>query len=283
MSHFAPGASPIRCEPWDIGTGVTGYAWHAPEPRGAVLFQHGWGDYTQRHVRHASRLIPHLLNQGFSVFGFDMWGNGHSPGKRGLVDVDEAVSDHLAARRKLGEQPLPVYLMGHSLGGLVAATSMIRDPDGISGVVLLAPALKYDVGPALRLLARVGGLLVPTLPVPLEDGGATTRDEAALRRFESDPLMTTTGLSWRTAAGGATVSHRNWRSYHQVTVPVLAVHGTADGSTAPEGSSELIERLASADKELLVVDGGYHALLDDTGADDTLRRVLHWLDARAGT
>ena len=73
MSQFTPGAPPIRCRPWDIGTGVTGYVWHAPEPRAVLLLQHGYGEYARRFVGQYNRLIPHLLNMGVSVYAFDMW------------------------------------------------------------------------------------------------------------------------------------------------------------------------------------------------------------------
>ncbi|RII94443.1 alpha/beta fold hydrolase [Clavibacter michiganensis] len=280
MSNLIPGAESIHCESWDIGTGVTGYSWQAPNPRGVVLFQHGWGDYAQRWVRQADQLIPHLLAEGFSVYAFDMWGNGRSPGQRGLVDVEQAVTDHLAARQKLRSQPLPVFLMGHSLGGLVTATSTARDQDGLAGVVLLAPAVKYDINTATRALVRVGAFVIPTLPAPLGEPKAVSGDATFLQKFSEDPLATTEGVSWLTAAGGATVSRANMRLYPSVGVPVLAVHGSADGSTDPSGSSDLVDALASTDKTFVSIEGGRHALLDDTSADETLGLVLDWLRTR---
>jgi hypothetical protein len=68
------GAPAIRCEAWDVGTGISGYVWHAPAARAAVLVTHGWGDYSQRYVSQFSSLIPHLLAHGTSVYALDMWG-----------------------------------------------------------------------------------------------------------------------------------------------------------------------------------------------------------------
>lgn len=280
MSALVPGAESIKCESWDIGTGVTGYSWQASDPRGVVLFQHGWGDYAQRWVQQADQLIPHLLAEGLSVYAFDMWGNGRSPGQRGLVDVEQAVTDHLAARQALRSQPLPVFLMGHSLGGLVTATSMARDQDDLAGVVLLAPAVKYDINTSLRALVRVGAFVVPTLPAPLGEPEPISSDKKFLKRLAEDPLATTKGVSWLTAAGGATVSRANVALYPLVEVPVLAVHGSADTSTDPTGSSDLVDALASMDKAFASIEGGRHALLDDTTADQTLDLVLDWLRTR---
>ena len=67
IGDLVPGATPIRCRPFDIGTGVTGYVWSAPNPRAVVLIEHGWGDYAQRYDKLGSALFPHLLARGIRV------------------------------------------------------------------------------------------------------------------------------------------------------------------------------------------------------------------------
>ena len=282
MSQFTPGAAPIRCQPWDIGTGVTGYVWHAPNSRAVLLLQPGYGDYAHRYVKQNNQLIPHLLNAGISVYAFDMWGTGRSPGKRGVADVSQAVEDHLAARRKLKEQPLPVFLFGHSLGGLVTATSMVREQSGISGVILLAPAIKYGANAFLRFVARVGGFIMPTLPGPLPVGKIEklTHVTEAQDRIKNDPLLYIGRITWVTLAGGAKIFHENWKLYPNVRVPVLALHGTADENTDPDGSRQLIETISSPDKTLHLIPDAYHAPLDDTDADQTLQVIMTWLQDR---
>ena len=80
MKHIQAGAASIRCEPWDIGTGVTGYVWHAAGPRAALLIAHGWGDYAQRYVTQFGQLIPHILALGIRVYDKDIWTNCSSHG-----------------------------------------------------------------------------------------------------------------------------------------------------------------------------------------------------------
>jgi acylglycerol lipase len=283
MSAFSPGAASVRCQPWDVGTGVTGYVWHAPKPRAVLLVQHGWGDYAQRYVRQSSQLIPHLLERGISVYAIDMWGNGRSPGRRGATDIGNAVEDHLAARRKLREQPLPVFVLGHSVGGLVTATSTLRDQSGVRGMILIAPALKWGVSGSLRFVGRVGGFLLPTFPVPMPPGDPAdqSRDGQLDARLAEDPLYHIGSISWATAGSGATTSHANWERYRHVTVPVLAVSGTADRVTDPVGVREFIEAVRSRDKTLSLVDGGRHSLLDDPPSSaEALQIILGWLDRR---
>src|SRR5262245_6403503 len=68
MGEFTPGAATIRCEAWEIGTGVVAYVWHAAHPRAVVLIEHGWGDYAQRYVKQFGQLIPRLLARGVTVY-----------------------------------------------------------------------------------------------------------------------------------------------------------------------------------------------------------------------
>jgi acylglycerol lipase len=281
MSPFTPGAASIRCRAWDIGTGVTGYVWHAPNARAVLLLEHGWGDYAQRYVKQSNQLIPHLLARGISVYAIDMWGNGRSPGTRGATDLDDAVADHLAARRKLREQPLPVFVLGHSVGGLVTATSILRDQSGVRGMILIAPALKWDVSGSMLAVARTGGLLLPTfaVPAPPADPAVQSRDMRFNERQARDPLMHMGNISWVSAASGATISRENWKQYQHVTVPVLVVNGTADKVTIPSASREFVEAIRSPDKTLCLVEGGRHSLLDDPPSNaEALQIILGWLD-----
>ena len=283
MSRLTPGARSIRCQPWDIGTGVTGYVWHAPNPRAVVLLEHGWGDYSQRCAQQCGQLIPHLLARGISVYAIDMWGNGRSPGPRGATDLGKAVEDHLAARRRLGEQPLPVFVLGHSVGGLVTATSVLRNPSSVRGMILVAPALKWKANGLIRFVARAGGFLVPTFPMPVPPGNPAhqSRDAQFNERLAEDPLYHDGRISWVTAASGTTISHATWTQYSRVTVPVLVVNGTDDEVTPPDAGREFIEAVRSPDRTLGLVEGGRHALLDDPPSSaEALRIILQWLDRR---
>ncbi len=283
MSQITPGAASIRCAPWDIGTGVTGYVWHAPNPQAVLLIEHGWGDYAQRYVKQSSQLVPHLLARGISVYAIDMWGNGRSPGSRGATDIDAAVHDHLAARRNLREQPLPVFVLGHSVGGLVTVTSTLRDQSGLHGMILIAPALKWQVSGMMLAVARTAALLVPTVSVPMPppDPGTQSRDPNLHERLEQDPLMHMRNVSWVTAGTGAVTANANWQHYQQITVPVLLVNGTGDTVTPPTAGREFIDAVRSEDKTLSLVGGGRHALLDDPPSSaEALQIILRWLDQR---
>jgi acylglycerol lipase len=276
------GAATIPCQPWDIGTGVTGYVWHAPNPRAALLLQHGYAEYAQRYVEQYNHLIPHLLGAGLSVYAIDLWGHGRSPGPRAITDMHQAVQDHLAARRTLQEQPLPVFLLGHSLGGLVAASSVVRDQNNLSGVVLSSPALKSSAGEgaALSLLANVLAAVGPTLPAPVERGdpGGLSSLPEVLEAAANDPLIYHGRMPVLLAGTALDLIKDNRTYYPRWKVPTLVLHGTIDTWTDPKGSRALFEAIASQDKTLHLVEGGRHELLNDTDRDETLRIILAWLE-----
>jgi alpha-beta hydrolase superfamily lysophospholipase len=259
---------------------VRGYAWEAARPRAALVLQHGFGEYAERYVRQYGALIPRLLDLGVSVYAFDLMGHGRSPGRRAATGVRRAVADHLAARRKLVDQPLPVFLFGHSLGGLVTATSVLREPAGVSGVILSSPALQVKSNPVTRLFARVVSAVAPNLPLVRLDPAGISSDPQVVRAFKDDPLVHHGRMPARLAASVLFTARDNWAHYSRWQSPTLVIHGTADTFTDPDGSRRFVTSIESNDKTLHLVEGGYHELLNDAKADETMRVVLNWLERR---
>lgn len=280
MSASPSRPATCRYRPWDIGTGVEGFAWEAPEPRAALLLQHGFGEYAERYVAQYNALIPNLLKIGVSVYAFDLQGHGRSPGRRGLTDVESAVADHLAARRKLRALQLPLFLMGHSLGGIVTATSVAREPDHLRGVILSSPALLVTANALTRLFARVAAAVAPALPTRKLAPTGISQVAEVVELLARDPLMYRGRMPARLAASVLFTSRRNWELYRRWRVPTLVIHGTEDTFTEPEGSRRFVDTIASPDKTLHLVAGGYHELLNDTGRNESLRVILQWLEER---
>lgn len=272
----------IPCQPWDTGTGMAGYKWIAPNERAILLYQHAFGDYTQRFVQDRSRFFPHLLAQGISVYGFDMPGSGRSAGKRGATDPFAAIKHHLVARSLLADAGVPVFMAGHSLGGLVTATSLLHDQSNVAGAILIAPAIKYDISRKTRWLAQLGGAVVPNRKLPFRKGSVDnlTRDPHEQQKLLSDPLLDAKGVTWVTARGVAVLSTFNWLRYPQITVPVLAVHGANDTVTTPRGSEQFVNTVSSTDKTLRLFEGGLHDPLDDYVGDDMRDTIIDWITAR---
>ena len=197
-----------------------------------------------------------------------------------MTDVEESVEDHLAARGRLAAQPLPVFLMGHSLGGIVTATSVVRDASHVAGVILSSPAILVSANALTRLFARLVSAVAPALPVKFLPPTGISRITEQVEAFRADPLIHHGGMPARLAASILFTSRDNWASYPAWQLPTLVIHGTADTFTEPEGSRRFVATISSTDRTLHVVEGGYHELLNDLGTEETMRIVLAWLERR---
>lgn len=272
----------LRASPWDFDRNRAGYVWRAPNPRACVLLAHGFAEYSERYVKHYHGLIPNLTSAGFDVYAFDLRGHGRSPGARGITDMREAVADHRAARRALREDGKPLFLFGHSLGGLVTAVSVAEDGTNVTGVVLSAPALLLTAPPHLRFIAGIMAAIAPgaRLVPPLDADGLSRIPEEA-RAYRNDPMISDPRVPARTGATALAVSESGWRRYEAWSAPVLVLHGEQDRATDPRGSKRFIETIRAADKHLELYPDGMHELLNDLDRDAALQVILSWLDTRA--
>ncbi|MEW6421065.1 MAG: lysophospholipase, partial [Deinococcota bacterium] len=273
---------PASWEPsaWDLSAApVQGYVWHAQRPRAAVLLAHGLGEYARRYVGRYSHLIPALVGAGFSVYAYDQRGHGNSEGRRALVDAGVLVEDHLRVRETLRDQPLPVFAFGHSLGGLVTAASVARDPRGLSGVLLSSPALLIgeDQPRWIKALAPVLARLAPAAPAANLSKSGLSRLAEEVEAYQADPDIFQGQVPALTAASMLRLSGTLWPQYARWTLPTLVLHGTADRITDPNGSRRFVEAIAAPDKTLCLVEGGYHELLNDAERGEVLGWILGWL------
>jgi acylglycerol lipase len=273
----------MTATPWTFDPSVRGYRWSpAAQPRATLLLAHGFGEYSGRYVEHYHGLIPALTGMGIAVHGFDLPGHGGSPGRRGVVDLAQAVELHLRARRALAGSG-PLFLLGHSLGGLLTAASVARDGTGVAGVVLSAPALLLEAPAMLKLVGRVLARIAPAAGIrpPLDPAGIS-RIAAEVEAYRADPQVYRGKLPALTGASALAVAEEGWRRYAGWTAPVLVLHGTADGFTDPRGSERFVAAVSSTDTHLEWFAEGRHELLNDLERDRARTTILDWIAARLG-
>ena len=266
---------------WDLELDVAAFLWRAENPKANILLQHGLGEYTTRYVHQYSELIPKLNELGFNVYGFDLPGHGYTKGVRALVDLNQAVDMHLKARAAI-PTGLPLFLLGHSLGGLVTIGSVMRQQDGLAGAVVSSSAMQKPSSAFERVLSTMMVKLKPAGPMPLPRPGteALTRDLDLKKIIDADPLMDTDKAKNLVAKTTLDVSDQVWKWAANWTLPVLFIHGDKDTSTDHRNSQALFKAISARDKNLLVYPGGYHELLNDTIKDEVLPAVLGWLRTR---
>ena len=267
---------------WDLDLDIAAFKWPAKSPRANILLQHGLGEYSTRYVHQYSEIIPRLNELGFNVYAIDLPGHGFTPGIRGLVDVNEGVKLHLKARAAIGKE-LPLFLLGHSLGGLVTIGSIMEQQEGLAGAVVSSSAMQKPSSAFERVLSKIMATVAPSGPMPLPRPGleALSRDQAVVDAAAVDPMFYQGKARNLVARTTLEVSDRVWEWARNWTLPALFVHGDKDTSTDHKNSITLFDKIASTDKSLKIYPGGYHELLNDLPKQEVLKEILDWLDQRA--
>ncbi|MEZ5972282.1 MAG: alpha/beta hydrolase [Hyphomonadaceae bacterium] len=281
---MADGPAQTQAQVWDFRRGLRGYKWPASAARAKVLLTHGFAEYAERYVEHYHQLIPRLNALGFDVLAFDVRGHGRSPGARGVADINKTVADHQAARRALSGDSKPLFLFGHSLGGLITAASVANDGNGVAGVILSAPALLIEAPPHLRAIAKIFALLSPGLRLlPASDASAISRIDTEVQAYKTDPMISALSIPAKVGATAIATAETAWTRYPQWTTPVLVLHGEKDTLTDPSGSKRFFEMIGAQDKQLQLYPEGRHELLNDLDRDAAMEVIKSWLEARVTT
>jgi acylglycerol lipase len=257
-------------------------AWREQAPaRAVVVISHGAGEHSGRYERPARQ----LAELGYPVYALDHRGHGRSEGRRALVDrLDNAAADldlliDLARR----EQPdVPLFLLGHSLGGTIALRYALRHQDKLDGLILSGPVAAIELPPApVRLAAKALSAALPWMPALGVDPAVVSRDPAEVEAYRSDPLVHHGKLPVRTVAEIAAATEAFPEQVASLTLPILLVHGSEDRLAPVRGSRMVYERASSLDKTLEIYDGLFHEVLNELPEDRArvLADIIAWLNA----
>jgi alpha-beta hydrolase superfamily lysophospholipase len=220
---------------------------------------------------------------GFAVYALDLRGRGKSEGERFYVeefsdylgDVDRLVN--LAKERNPG---LPVYVLGHSAGGVIATSYVFEHQGEIAG--LICESFAFDVGlpNAVSLILKGISHLTPHLHVFSLKNADFSRDPKAVERMNNDPLIARESQPAETAAEMLKAAERLRENMPRFTTPVFIIHGTADKATRPEGSQYFYDNAASTDKTLKLYKGHFHDLLSDIDKEIVMGDIKAWINRR---
>jgi alpha-beta hydrolase superfamily lysophospholipase len=244
--------------------------WDSPAPRRIVLIAHGYGEHSGRYEHVARR----LADDGAVVYAPDHLGHGRSDGERGLVEDVEVLVDDVGAVATLAREQhpdLPLALLGHSLGGIVATRFAQRGDHGLSALVLSGPVIGGN--------PEIEGLLAfdPIPEVPL-DPSMLSRDPAVGEAYASDPLVYH-GPFIRTTleaifAGARTIAAGPGLG----SLPTLWVHGEEDPLAPLAATREAIERIRGDQLEEHIYAGARHEVLNEINREEILDEVASFLD-----
>ncbi|KAJ5947270.1 alpha/beta-hydrolase [Penicillium verhagenii] len=268
-----------------LKSGVVAHRWEIESPRAILVLQHGFSEYARRYFDGTAIFVPRLQAQGFEIWALDLWAHGDSPGlPRSVIDCCKAVQDLIEIQETAIEaRPLlPLYLFGHSLGGLLTACSVVGNSLPIDGVILCAAALQKPMPLLRRGLVQPLAMIWGTREIPFTKQSTNwlSRVPTVVEKAIADPNIFHGAISYRLAATALEAAERLWQATPQWNVPTLVIHGTADTYTDHHQSRQFVERISSTDKELYLIEGGYHELFRDKCSEIFTEKVEHWLVTR---
>lgn len=249
------------------------------DPKGVVFIAHGLAEHGGRYA-HVGQA---LAERGYAAYAIDHRGHGRSGGKRTLIDsIAQTAADlHAFMAVQRDHHPgVPVFLLGHSMGGAIAFAFALEHQSELSGLILSAPALVIEnVNPVTVAVGRLLSRVAPGAGVLQLDGTAVSRDPDVVKAYDTDPLNYRGKVAARTGAEILDIASSAAERLPEITVPLLVFQGTADRLVSPKAATLVYDRAGSADKTLKRYEGLYHETMNEPEQAEVIGTVLDWLDA----
>jgi alpha-beta hydrolase superfamily lysophospholipase len=256
-------------------------SWRPARPSGVIAIVPGFN----AHSGYYAWAAEHFVHAGLAVYAVDLRGRGKSAGERFYVDhFDQYVSDAAACLSvaKDRHSALPVFLLGHSAGGVVACLYALEHQDQLAGLICESFAFQTPA-PAFALAALKGvAHVAPHLHVLQLKNEDFSRDPAAVERMNADPLIANETQPAETVAALVRADEHLATSFGRITLPVMILHGTADKAAKAEGSQFFCDHAGATDKTLKLYEGHVHDLLNDLGKERVVADIVAWIGQRVG-
>jgi alpha-beta hydrolase superfamily lysophospholipase len=261
------------------GTNLYYQGWLPEDPSVAVLLiVHGLAEHSGRY----GNVVNHFVPLGYAVYGIDHPGHGRSDGPRAHAERFQDFLDPLQVflgRIRDWQPGIPIFLVGHSLGGLISAAYLIDQPDEPAGAILSAPSVMMpgSVSTLTLLAGKVLSALLPRLGLVRLEAEGVSRDPVVVRAYRQDPLVFTGKITARLGTELLQAMGRVLAEAQKISLPLLILQGAEDKLVDPQGAQVLFDRVSSVDKTIKVYEGLYHEVFNEPEHDQVLGDVEKWL------
>ena len=249
------------------------------EPEAILLVVHGLAEHSGRYMNVVNFLVP----SGYAVYGIDHIGHGKSDGKKGYVQRFE---DYTTTLKKYFDmvrewQPeKPIFLVGHSMGGLISAAYLLKYQDELTGAVLSGPGIKVPdtISQATIFAGNILSFIMPKAGLVQLDAEGVSRDPAVVDAYASDPLVYTGKITARLGAELLKAMKRVTEQAPKIRLPIMIVQGSDDKLVDPSGAQLLYDLVSSKDKTIKIYNGFYHEVFNEPEHEIVLNDVKIWIE-----
>lgn len=248
-------------------------------PRGVMVIVHGFNSHSGQYEWAAEQ----FTKNGLAVYALDLRGRGRSEGERYYVEKIEDFTDdvEMLVKQAKSENPgLPVYMLGHSAGGVTACIYALDHQSEIDGLICESFAYELPVPEIVLTFLKGLSYITPHTHVFSLKNKDFTRDEKTVEEMNNDILIKGESQPAQTAKVLLNAAERLTEEFPKITLPVLILHGTADKATKPSGSQHFYEAAGSRDKTLKLYEGHYHDMLNDLEKEVVMADIQNWIDER---
>ncbi len=256
-------------------------AWLPDGEAKAVLFiVHGLGEHCGRYMN----VVNHFVPLGYAAYGMDHIGHGKSDGEREVISRFEDFTEPLTIYYNMVKswQPgKPVFIIGHSLGGLISCYYLLDNQDKFRGAVISAASIKVpsNISSTTILMGKVLSAIAPKAGLLALDATGVSRDPAVVAAYVGDPLVFHGKTPARLAAEMLRAMKRVTAEVAKINLPFMVVQGNADKLVDPDGTQLLYDQAKSKDKTIKRYEGLYHEVFNEPEHELVLTDVENWIAA----
>jgi len=249
------------------------------KPKAIIVAVHGLGEHISRY----DNLVNHVVPRGYAIYGLDHFGHGKSTGQRVYVDRFQVFVDDLKTFYDMVAKDNPgfkIFMLGHSMGGLIAGEYTAQHQQDLAGLILSAPLFSpgASVSPAVISMARVLSVITPKMGVQALDSAHLSHDKAIVEAYDNDPLVYRGKITARLGSEMFTTIAKFEKEMPAITLPVLIMQGSEDKLVDQAGSKTFYAKAGSKDKTLKIFDGLYHEIFNEPEKEKVFAVLDAWLD-----